>query len=75
MPSEPTVYAENRGGMVVNATHGDHPLAMDNPQTGDDDGEIAVRRALALTEAQICPVWATVGPGTPAEVSLGLVEA
>lgn len=41
MPSELTVHAENRGGMVVTATDGTHTLTMDYPLPGEGDRELA----------------------------------
>jgi putative redox protein len=41
MPTELTVHAENRGGMVVTATDGVHTMTMDYPLPGEEDRELA----------------------------------
>jgi uncharacterized OsmC-like protein len=53
MPTELTVHAENRGGMVVTATDGVHTLTMDYPMPGDEDRELAGLTPLRLLLASL----------------------
>ena len=142
MPTELTIHAVNRGGMVVTADDGCHTLTMDYPMPGSEDEELAgltplrvllaslaacsgnslavllrkmrqpvgeievdvrglrrdehptvvtaidlmftvhgaevepaaVEKALAISEEQVCPVWAMLKSGTPIEASYRIVE-